>query len=468
MEERRCRICQGSLSRYNPESVCASCARQVATTPTAPTWLWDSLPLRRALAEADLGAALTIIRTAARLSQLELATLLGWSQSAVARAESGQRDSLYDLRRLFEVVDALDMPREALMPLLLGTTNEGQIGRGEAEEMSMNRRQFSGGLVGLAVAAGLSQVQVPAKVDSAHICYFNASVEKLYAKDQSVGGGALARDGLRLYSRARKMLDEADYSEASGLQLMSAAGELAVCVGWLAYDASDHALSRALYSQARLLADQSGDQGLAIRAMEKMSLQSVNLSHKSGLRGSAREAVRLSRRAAELARHDPSPRLHALLAAREAIAHAAAGDSHGFSVAITRAWREVDRGFADDAPAWLRFVTSSEITVHEAKGRSFLGDHTSASQLYRSSLDATLGSRNCANYRAQLAAALAASGDVSGAVTEGMVVLPTLGEGGVISPRTLAELQPVRLAAAQDSRGEEFCAYYDRIGNLTA
>ncbi|MDQ2881144.1 MAG: hypothetical protein M3Y48_07825 [Actinomycetota bacterium] len=354
------------------------------------------------------------------------------------------------------------------MPLLLGATDEGQIGGEEANEMSMNRRQFSGGLVSLGVVAtGLSQVQIPTKVDSAHIRYFNASVEKLYAKDQSVGGGALARDGLRLYYRARKMLDEADYSEVVGRQLMSAAGELAVCVGWLAYDASDQTLSRAIYSQARLLADQSGDHGLAIRAMEKMSLQSVNHSHKSGLCGSAREAVRLSRRATELARHDPSPQLHALLAAREAIALAAAGDGQGFSVAITRAWREVDRGFADGVPAWLRFVTRSEITVHEAKGRSYLGDHTSASELYRSSLDATLGSRNGANYRAQLAAALVASGDVYGAVVEGMAVLPTLDAGGIVSPRTLAELQPVRLAATQDPRGEEFCAYYDRIGRLT-
>ncbi|MGH3549925.1 MAG: hypothetical protein ACRDQU_17815 [Pseudonocardiaceae bacterium] len=237
----------------------------------------------------------------------------------------------------------------------------------------MNRRQFGGGLASLGVvAAGLSQVQIPTKVDSAHIGYFNASVEKLYAKDQNVGGGALARDGLRLYYRARKMLDEADYSEAAGRQLMSAAGELAVCVGWLAYDASDQTLSRDLYSQARLMADQSGDHGLAIQAMEKMPLQSVNLSQKSGLRGSAREAVRLSERATELARHDPSPQLHALLAAREAIAHAADGDRQGFSVAITRARREVDRGFADGAPAWLRFVTRSEITGHEAKGRSYL------------------------------------------------------------------------------------------------
>lgn len=468
MEKRTCRICRGSLSQYNPESVCAGCARQIATTPSFPLWLWDSLPLRRAFAELDLGAALTIIRTAPGLSQLEFATLLGWSQSAVARAEAGQRDSLYDLRRLFEVVDAVDMPREALLPLLLGSSGEEQSEREEADDMGMNRRQFSGGLVGLAATAGLSQVQVPAKVDSAHVRYLHSTVEKLYTKDQSVGGGALARDGLRSYHRARRMLDEADYSEATGRQLMSAAGELAVCVGWLAYDANDQNLSRELYAEARLLADQSGDDGLAIRAMEKMSLQSAYLASKGDTPGSAREAVRLSERAAELARHDPSPQLHALLASREAVAHAAVGDSQGFTVAIARAWREVDRGFADGGPVWLRFVNSSEIATAEARGRLQLGESDAAAALYRTSLDTTLSPRNGAIYRAGLAAALAASGDVAGAMAEGMVVLSTLDTGGIMSPRTFARLQPVRRAAARDRRGEDFCAQYDQIGSVLA
>jgi transcriptional regulator with XRE-family HTH domain len=174
VEKRTCRICRGLLSQYNPDPVGAGCARQIATTPSFPLWLWDSLPLRRAFAGLDLGAALTIIRTASGLSQLEFATLLGWSQSAVARAEAGQRDSLYDLRRLFEVVDTVDMPREALIPLLLGRSGEEQIEREEADGMGMNRRRFGGGLVGLAAATGMSQVQVPTKVDSAHVRYLHS------------------------------------------------------------------------------------------------------------------------------------------------------------------------------------------------------------------------------------------------------------------------------------------------------
>jgi transcriptional regulator with XRE-family HTH domain len=445
--------------------VCAGCARQIATTPRFPQWLWDSLPLRRAFAELDLGAALTIIRTAPGLSQLEFGILLGWSQSAVARAEAGQRDSLYDLRKFFEVVDAVGMPREALIPLLLGISDAEQVEREETDDMGMNRRQFSGGLVGLTTAVGPSRIPVPTKVDPVHVRYLRSSVEKLWTKDGIVGGGALVRDGLYLYHRARRMLDEADYSEATGRQLMSAAGELAVCAGWLAYDANQQNVARELYSEACLLADQSGDDGLAIRAMEKMSLQSAYLAHKKGLPGRAREAVRLSVRATDLARHDPSPQLHALLATREAVAHAAAGDSQGFTGAITRAWREVDRGFADDAPGWLRFVDSSAITALEGRGRSYLGDPAAAAPLYRRSLEATLRPRGSAIYRAGLAAELAASGDVTGAVAEGMVVLTALDTGGVMSPRTLARLHPLRQAAAHNRQGEDFCARYDQIGS---
>lgn len=460
---RLCGVCNAPLSRYNPDGVCASCARQIATAPAVPLWLWDSEPLRQALAEINLGKALTIIRTAIGLTQLQLASLLSWNQSTVARAEAGQRDTLYDIRCFLEVADALDMPREALIPLVLGTTDSTQIEREGNADVNLNRRQFSNVIAGLAAAtAALGNVRVPDLVDSAHMRYLNASVAKLYAKDQKIGGGTLARDGLRQYQRARRMLDEADYSESTGNQLMSTAGELAVCVGWLSYDSSDHTTARELYSDALLLAEQSGNDGLAIRAMEKMVLQSVQLARTTGRPGSAREAVRFGARAAELARRDPSPRLHALLAAREAIAYAAAGDRHGCEAAMARAWREVDHGLdGDEPPAWLRFVNSSEIAVHEAKSRSYLGDSAAASRLYRLSLESTLSPRNAANYRAQLASALVTGGDLTAALEEGMIVLLAL-EDKIVSPRTVAELRPLRSAVTSERRGEEFKVRFDQ------
>ena len=71
--------------------------------------------------------------------------------------------------------------------------------------------------------------------------------------------------------------------------------------------------------------------------------------------------------------------------------------------------------------------------------------------------------RNRACGRAQFAAALAQSGDVTGAVSEGMDVLPAL-EGGLTSLRTLNHLQAVRIAAER-SAAEEFCVRFDAVAH---
>src|SRR5262249_17095130 len=162
-----------------------------------------------ALSSLDLGAALKIVRSATGLNQLEFATVLGWEQSEVSRTESGRRPTLYDIRRLLEVADALDMPRAALIPVITGGHHDNPTGQHEeVSDMSMNRRELGGALLGLAAATGVSYLQVPEKVDLAHVRYFSTAVDRLYAEDQRTGGGALAHDGLRLYYRARHMLDE--------------------------------------------------------------------------------------------------------------------------------------------------------------------------------------------------------------------------------------------------------------------
>jgi hypothetical protein len=264
------------------------------------------------------------------------------------------------------------------------------------------------------------------------------------------------------------MLDEGDFNDALGQQLIGTAGELAICVAWLAYDADNQTLARDLYSQARLLADQSKDDNLAIHVLSSMSRQSaVHFARKEGLTGSAREAVRLSERAADLARHNPSSQLHSMLATREAIAHAAAGDRQAFSAAITRARRELERDNNDDVPVSLRFMNHAEISVQEARGRLYLGDAITAVRFYRDGVSGALGERNRTNYQAQLAAALAVSGDLTSALDEGMVVLPAL-ENGISSRRTLSTLQPLRKMAEQYKRGQEFSMYYDQTERCLA
>jgi transcriptional regulator with XRE-family HTH domain len=466
MATRTCRVCSARLSRYNDDPLCASCTASArGAGPGVPTWLWDSPLLRQALADADLGRWLAVLRAAAGLSQLELGTMLGWSQSTIGRIESGERETLYDVREFLRVADALDVPRTALGPLLAGTAVAIPPSNGEEAETDLDRRTFGIGMLGLvgSAAIGLDKVQVPARVDSAHIRYLRATVDRLYVRDQVAGGGALVRGALRQMHRIDRMLEEADYGEATGRELMAAAGQLAVATGWIAYDGGQQKLARQLYSQALLLADQADDELLSVMAMEKMALQQVFLSRVEQRPGLAREAVRLAVRAADLARRSPWPRLHALLASREAIAHAALGDDRGYKTAITRSWRELDRGTSDDDPVWLRFVKPAEVSVAEAKGQMILGRPARAADLYRAGLEEPkLSPRNSVNYRAQLAAALAAEGDTTAAVGEGLAVLPAL-ESRVTSPRTLRELREVRVIAGGDGAAEEFRTRFDAV-----
>lgn len=334
----------------------------------------------------------------------------------------------------------------------------------------MDRRRFLRG-AGVAIAAAVTVPEksyggraIPSKIDSVHVQSLRCGMQNFYVRDQQVGGAVLADSALNQYYDARQMLDEADYREEVGRELMTIAGELAVCVGWLSYDAGNQRKARELYAEAFLLADQANDARLAVQAIEKMVLQSAFIADRGRHRGAAREAARLGRRAVDLARFENSARLHALLGGRQAIAYAVAGDEGQFRSSITRAWREMDRASSpDDDATWLRFVNHSEIAVHEAKGYRYLGDWTTAAGLYRSSLeDSGLSPRNMLNYRAQLAATLAGLGDETAALTEGSAVLTAFeqAESPIASPRTLAELGPVRKLALLHGN-DEFLDRYD-------
>jgi hypothetical protein len=258
------------------------------------------------------------------------------------------------------------------------------------------------------------------------------------------------------------MLDESDYPDDVARQLLSATAEIAVCAGWLCYDAGDQATANRLYTEARLLADHAEDTLTAVRALDKPAMQLVARARESGRAGHAREAIRITRRATELARGQRQPRLHALIAAREAVAHATVGDAGAFDAAMGRAWRELDLDSGPATPGWLRFVTRAEISSHHATGLRYLGDPGSAVELCGDVLDTEhIAPRNRNNYRATLAAALAESGDVGSAVQETAAVVDQLRVGGIDSRRTLTLLRPVRDAAALLPAHREFCTEFD-------
>jgi hypothetical protein len=467
---RICLACRVTvLSRYNSDPLCAACARASRNSAEiVPTWLWDSRPMREALARVDIPAVVAIFRAAVGLSQLELGNLIeGWSQSLVCRTERGLRDTLYDIRRLLAFTDAVGMPRAALAPLILGYPDamlkcDSTVALQGVNIMGLGRRDFSFLAAGLAAAALLP---VPDRVDRAHVRYLQAVLAQLRTQDDTIGGGAVLPQALRYLAHAHRMLDESDYSAAIGRELLAVTADLGIESAWFAHDADKQPLALHLYGEAALLADSAGDSTQRVQLYTNMAQQYSYLARHTVGRGLARQALQFADRAVDAARHEPSPALHAFVSLRHAVAHAQLGDEVAFRSAIIAARRELDRGPHETDPPWTRTVSHSEITVFEANGTEDLGKPAQGVRLRQAVLDDTAYfPRDQAINRSGLAGALVRAGDLDQAIHHGLLILPELGTT-LTSSRVLQRLRPVRDAASA-AAAAGFCERFDAAARV--
>ena len=129
-DTRICASCATArLSAYNKGVLCSSCEREAsgagypagaAGRDAVPVWVWGTAPVRRMLARLELGAAVEVFRLAAGLSRAQVGAAAGWSAAAIGYIETGTRDTIYDIRNLLRLLDALGVPREVLLPAILG------------------------------------------------------------------------------------------------------------------------------------------------------------------------------------------------------------------------------------------------------------------------------------------------------------------------------------------------------------
>lgn len=460
-----CPACRQAPVAGRRNALCTTCTQASQQTVSRPLWLFDSPLLRTALAQVNLSAVPAIIRAASGLSQSDLAAIAGWSRGALGLYERGQRGAVFDVRVVLQFADAVDMPREALLPLVLGDADATPIADSGMDEIGVDvdRRTFGGLTVGVAVATVLPEPTLPSRVTTSHVSYLQACVDSLYSRDRLVGGGSLLRPALRVWHRARRMLDESSYTESIGRDLCQVAGCLAACGGWLAFDAGDVSMARSLYSQARLMASNVGDTMLGVQALAQSSMlasYAARTSENADMRSRlAREGWQLANQAADEARYEPFPRVHALIALRHAYAAELLDNGAAFRTSTTRARRELDRGPRDSDPKWVQFVGPAEITASEAGGYRDLGEPARSEELYRDALEGDLPPRDRASHATGLSLALLDQNAMAEAVDVGMTVLPAL-EDSVTSIRTLKALRPVRVAAATVGN-EEFCVRFD-------
>ncbi len=402
-----CPACRTGMLARRGDPLCPTCVKAAREMPSRPLWLFDSPLLRQALAYVNLPAVPAIVRAACGLSQRDLAAIVGWNPATLSYYERGQRDGMFDVRTVLQFADAVGMPRRALLTLVFADVAVGQMADTE-DEMSV---ELSRRGPGSPLAAASPPMRVPQSASGSHARYWRACTDVLYIRDRAVGGTALLPSALQQWQRVAPAVQGANAGEPDP-QLLAAAGELALCTGWIALDAERLTMAQPLYEKARELAVSAGDVMLAVHVLTSQSMLHAEIARTAPGREPARQALRLAYQAADEGRYLPMPPLHALIALRHASAASLLGDKTAFQAAIGQARRELNRcGSLDgDPPQRLRFVTEAEITQTEATGYLNIGDAARSAMLYRQVLASELSPRDRARYGAGLADALLMQG----------------------------------------------------------
>ncbi len=381
--------------------------------------------------------------------------------TALAQLETAQRERFWsELSRL--KADNIRTPTVVTASSGAGTDAK------EAEEV---RRRDFGRIAAAAGAAMLLPDNSTARTGRGDVQRLLAGVNALERADQQHGGAGLVGYAEDRLQRIKVILDRGVFDTTTGNAFVSAAGEMAVLSGWLAYDADQHALARRCYGDAMALGAEADDSDLLAHTCLYLSNQVAALARYQGSQGgSPHRALQLNDRARDLVRGRPAGRIHALIGLRDAQSHALLGDRAAFGRSIATARRELEYAMQfeplEEVPQWLRFVTSSEVADTEARGYADVGDVARAVDLYGAAVEHPAGRRNTTIVRAWSAATRARAGDTIGALEHGMSALADLAD--VSSTRTLTRLKPVRDAVADVAAGEEFRDRYDALTEKAA
>ncbi|MEU8886772.1 hypothetical protein [Streptomyces sp. NPDC048442] len=247
------------------------------------------------------------------------------------------------------------------------------------------------------------------------------AVRKIRLLDDRHGADALYQHAGKPLRTAYALLDAGTVRRRVSDRLHSAAGELALSVGWLAHDSGRFEEARSHYAEALATARVAGDGGLEAHAF-------CNTAFLARDAGRPREALRAAQAGQRAAAGLGSMRLLSLLTLREAAGWAALGDRTGCVEALVRAKSLFQCGPSANDPEWMTFFGPAELAGLEAQCWSALGDWQRAAQYAHraATLQDPHFARNLALYSAELADDLARAGVPDEAAAVGQKVLDLL------------------------------------------
>lgn len=200
-------------------------------------------------------------------------------------------------------------------------------------------------------------------------------------RDQRRGGGH-GRSAVTAYlvDEVAGMLNGTFRDENIRRELLSTAGELIYLMGWMAFDAGQHAEAQTHFSLAIRLAAEATDPALAAHVMRAMAHQAVDLGH-------YREALQLSSATMDRSRYNHAcPRERALLGVVHARALAVTGQKREAAAALLKAEGELSSAAAGDEPGRVFFFKEASLAHETACTLRDIGDFAGAQREFKRSV----------------------------------------------------------------------------------
>ncbi|HEX2299906.1 MAG TPA: helix-turn-helix transcriptional regulator [Pseudonocardiaceae bacterium] len=359
------------------------------------------------LAAGTPGKVVRLVRQALGWTQQDLADRSGYCQSTISRIECGLTRAERDTDVLADLAQVLDIP-----PTVLGLADpleQSPILNG------VDRRDVLGGAVALAVTVLLPQgVAAAGRIDEDDVAQCWTALRRLHELDAHQGGATVYQVAEGMAQRMQDALRHGSYQPAVGRELQRVTAVTMEQTGWLAHDAGWAGCARHWWLETCHLADMADVPEARVRALASMSLQAGERP------GGGPEAVELAQTAITVAKDGATPMLLSLLAAREAIGHAQAGEHSAATSAIAQARRQLDQGRRSDEPFWLGFYGPADLAWHETQVGVLTRKGKLAETAARAALaevDAASFPRNHTLYGARLGSVLTRLGQLDEAIS---------------------------------------------------
>lgn len=257
----------------------------------------------------------------------------------------------------------------------------------------------------------------PLRVGLADLQRIRQARKALKAVDHMHGGGSAFPAARTLLRRELAPLLAGAFTGETGKALFGLVAEVTLDVGWMAYDAGDHRLGRAYFSQSLGFAQAAENRVLGGRALSAMSHQMLHL-------GEAAIAADLARAARIGSAQAGQPRAVAMFAAMEAMAEGAMQREASAAGALTLAEKALEAAGGDDGPDQLDF-NEGGLWGHAARVYRDLGKGPECVQYAELAIAGCHDDhiRTRAQRRAILATALTQIGDIDQAADVGSTII---------------------------------------------